>query len=129
MSSPLSQFANATLTFTVYGTQLAAADSETGNVAPVTQTVEVRAFLKAGEPRQVSLPGVDRWSQTWRGYATEELDSRLQVGARGTLAIDGEVEGDCILTALRGPFGAGGIGATIKSVLGESITVERIWTA
>lgn len=128
MSSPLTSFANATLTFSVNTTTLASADSATGNIVPVTESVEFTAFLKATSPQRVHLPGVDRWVQVWRGYAIDELDSRLRVGARGTVTIEGEPAGECIIRELRGPYGAGGIGATIKAVLGEAIAIERIWT-
>jgi hypothetical protein len=129
MASPLLPYANATLRFTLPTAELATADSVTGNIVPVTETIEHRAFLKAGGARAVSLPGVDRYVQTWSGYAVEELDSRIRIGLRGEIEVDGEPAGECIVTALRGPFGAEGIGATIRQVLGEAIAVERIWSA
>jgi hypothetical protein len=127
MASALVALANATAVFNV-ATVGTTVDPVTGNVLPVTETIEVSLYLRQGSLSPNDLPGVDVDADAFEGYAIspQALDARVRRGVRGTLTWAGDAVQPCEVAELRDPFGTSGLlGSTLQQVLGDRIRVIR----
>jgi hypothetical protein len=126
MASALSALTNAEVVLTVPASGNATVtDPATGNVRPATTTLTVSLYAKARSSDATVYPGVDAAQVAFDAVAVSPmaLDARITRGVTGTLTFDGgtwsvEVEG------VREPYGATGlIGSTLRSVVGDRLTL------
>lgn len=127
MASALAALANATAVFSV-ATVGTFVDATTGNVLPITETVEVSLYLRQGSLSPNDLPGVDVDADVFEGYAItpQALDARIRRGVTGTLAWAGDAAQPCEVGEARDPFGTAGLlGSTLQQVLGDRVRLIR----
>lgn len=111
-----------TLTVPANGT---VTDPDTGNVFAATETVEVRAWLKAESVAETTFPGVEVISALYDGYVTSgALDARVVKGTLGTLVFAGMPAVECEVVEARLPHGEQGLlGEVLTSALGAKLRV------
>lgn len=123
MTSALVSLANATVAFTVPGVGVTT-DPDTGNVAPVQQTLNVAMFLKMERVEAASYPGVDAGATVYEGYAVDpgQLDAAIVKGSVGQLVFSGQPPVRCVVQELRMDYGTLGVlGAVLSGALGDRI--------
>lgn len=121
----LSGFANASAVFTIPASGTVT-DAATGNVKPNTTTTTVALFAKASPPVDRDLPGVEVGGTTYvcRCVNPGQLPAAVVAGTKGTVSFDGGAFVPCVVMSAREPYGsAAGIGAIVRSAVGDSITL------
>jgi hypothetical protein len=115
---------NAVMTLTVPASGTVT-DPDTGNVFAATETVEVRAWLKAESVAERTFPGVEIITTLYEGYVTSgALDARVVRGTLGTLAFAGAAAVECEVVEARLPHGEQGLlGEVLTGALGAKIRV------
>lgn len=121
-TTALSGFANASVVFTIPASGTTT-DATTGNVKVNTSTTTVALFTKAAPPADESLPGVEVGAIMHDARCVDpgQLPAAVVAGTKGTLTYDGKTMA-CVVISAREPYGsATGIGAIIRSAVGDSI--------
>lgn len=117
-------FATSSIAFRALGDG-ATVEDEWGNVRPVPQLIEVKAFLKlmsAADARdllqhdQRSEPDARALS----GYCVDRLPDEIQEEAEGGLTWNGK-PGKFVLTQINPPYGRSGLGLSTEASLGTKI--------
>ena len=124
-TTALSGFANASAVFTIPAAGVTT-DAATGNVKANSTTTTVAMFAKASPPTDENLPGVEVGGTTYVCRCTNPglLPAAVVVGTKGTFAFDGGAAIPCVVISARTPYGtAAGIGAIVRSVVGDSLTI------
>lgn len=152
MTSPLAQFANASILWTSGGTRLGGAD---GYSRTAGQSYLIRAFIKSYEAQKViadrlGLPGIGGEGQLFEGYVVsyaevtpqevgsfESLDlstltfdetaqrpPNLATGAKAKLYIEGRGKVDATFVEVTNAYGHQGIGGIVRDILGDRIVLD-----
>lgn len=124
MAGAFEALENAVMTLTVPANGTVT-DPDTGNVFAATETVEVRAWLKAESVAETTFPGVEVISALYDGYVTSgALDARVVKGTLGTLVFAGMPAVECEVVEARLPHGEQGLlGEVLTSALGAKLRV------
>ncbi len=125
MATAFHPYSNATVIFQI-PTATLVTDPTTGNQRPVIDPVPVRAFLKfrktAGEPQQLGTPEV---TTVFEGRATEAIPATVIETTPVQIQLDDEATiWAGTVQSVRLPYGAGGLGATIAAIAGESLVIH-----
>ena len=134
MVSALVSLENSVVVFNV-ATDAVAEDPETGNIAPVTEQLTYRLFLRRGSsssPGRMQgskldvreLPGIDEEQAAYEGYCISptRLDNRIRAGTTAVVTFSGEPPHECIVEDCRFTYGSTGLlGQTLRDVLGHKV--------
>ena len=125
MATAFHPFSNATVIFQI-PTATLTTDPTTGNQRPVIDPVPVRAFLKFRKVTEAEqLLGTPQVQTVFEGRATEALPAAVVETTPVQVQLDDELTiWTGTVQSVRSPYGAGGLGATIAAIAGESLVIH-----